>query len=378
MTCYHRENKQLMEEITLEQLTPETTKLNRQRKFIIQFVYWMIIILCAAAFAKYILPVLVPFIIAFIIAAILNKPVKYLSEKLHINRKVVAILCVIIFMSIAGGLITWLVTSILSSAGQIFSHLPGTFENLIIPLLQELFEKIENMFRNADPAFIQMLEANGSALLQGLSNGILKISNSIISSITVWISAVPTIFMKTVITVIVTFFIAVDYEKITGFIRKQIPEKQQGIVSQAKTFLFKTLPKFVVSYGFIFALTFVELWIGLALIGIPYAGLIALIISIFDILPVLGTGGILIPWSIIGFFIGNYRVAVGMALVYVVITVVRNIVEPKIIGKQMGLHPVLTLASMLIGLHLFGIIGLIGMPITLSFLKKIIFKEEIE
>ena len=362
----------------MEQLTPETTKLNRQRKFIIQFVYWMIIILCAAAFAKYILPVLIPFIIAFIIAAILNRPINYLSEKLHINRKVVAIVCVIIFMSIAGGLITWLVTSILSSAGQIFSHLPGTFENLIIPLLQELFEKIENMFRNADPAFIQMLEANGSALLQGLSNGILKISNSIISSITVWISAVPTIFMKTVITVIVTFFIAVDYEKITGFIRKQIPEKQQGIVSQAKTFLFKTLPKFVVSYGFIFALTFVELWIGLALIGIPYAGLIALIISIFDILPVLGTGGILIPWSIIGFFIGNYRVAVGMALVYVVITVVRNIVEPKIIGKQMGLHPVLTLASMLIGLHLFGIIGLIGMPITLSFLKKIIFKEEIE
>ena len=362
----------------MEQLTPENTKLERQRKFIIQFVYWMIIVLCVAAFAKYILPVLVPFVIAFVIAAILNRPINYVSEKIHIKRSIVSIFSVVVFMSIAGGLVMWAATAVLSSAGQIFSHLPSTFENLIIPLLQQLFEKIEMMFRNADEAFIQMLEANGSALLQGLSNGILKISNSIISSITGWISAVPTLFMKTVITVIVTFFITIDYEKITGFIKRQIPSKQQGLFVQIRLFLCKTLPKFIVSYGFIFTLTFVELWIGLALIGIPYAGIVALIIAVFDILPVLGTGGILIPWSIIGFFIGNYRIAIGMALVYVMITVVRNIVEPKIIGKQMGLHPVLTLASMLVGLHLFGLIGLIGMPITLSFLKKIMLKDQIQ
>lgn len=362
----------------LEQLNDVNERLNSQKKFIIRFIYWAIIVGCALLFAKYILPVLVPFIIAFIIAAVLNKPISYLSKKLSVHRSAVAILVVVLFFCIAGGLFIWGVTALLSSAGQVFSHLPNTFEEVISPLLQDLFLKIEAIFDNADPAFTEMLEANGMALLQGLSNGIFKISNSIISSITGWISAVPTLFMKTVITVIVTFFITIDYEKITEFVASRIPKKQQGVFHQLKIFLCKTLPKFVLSYGFIFLMTFVELWIGLALIGIPYAGVVALIIAVMDILPVLGTGAVIIPWSIIGFLIGNYKVGIGMAVLYVVITVVRNTVEPKIIGKQMGLHPVLTLASMLVGLHLFGIIGLFGMPIGLSFLKKLTMKEQTE
>lgn len=362
----------------MEELSPRNERLEKQKKFIIKFLYWSIIIVCVAAFAKYILPVLVPFIIAFVIAMILNRPVDWISEKLHINRKIIAILCVIAFMSVTGGILTWIFTSILSSAGQIFSYLPDTFQNIIIPLIQELFTKIELLFEKADPAFIQMLEANGSALIEGLSNAILKLSNSIISAITSWISMVPTLFMKTVITVIVTFFITIDYKQITGFLTRQIPNKEQELFEQLRQFLCKTLPKFILSYGFIFTMTFVELWIGLFILKIPYAGVVALIIAILDILPVLGTGGVLIPWSIIGFFMGNYMLGIGMAVLYIAITVIRNIVEPKIIGKQMGLHPVLTLASMLVGLHLFGVIGLFGMPIGLSFLKKILSKEEQE
>lgn len=103
--------------------------------------------------------------------------------------------------------------------------------------------------------------------------------------------------------------------------------------------------------------------------GIENALLIALIIALFDILPVLGTGGVMIPWMVIAFIQGNLQLGFGLLAVYGVVTVVRNIVEPKIVGGQLGLHPVVTLASMFVGASLLGAVGLFGFPIALSLLN---------
>ncbi len=112
-----------------------------------------------------------------------------------------------------------------------------------------------------------------------------------------------------------------------------------------------------------------ELALGLTIIGVPYSVLVALCIAIFDILPVLGTGGIMIPWAVITFVLGDYGMAIKLLMVYVIITVVRNILEPKIVGGQLGLHPIVTLASMFAGVQLLGVVGLFGFPILLSLLR---------
>jgi predicted PurR-regulated permease PerM len=106
-------------------------------------------------------------------------------------------------------------------------------------------------------------------------------------------------------------------------------------------------------------------------LNISNAILIAIITAVFDILPVLGTGGILIPWAIMTLFQGNYQTGIGLLLVYLFVTVVRNILEPKIVGGQLGIHPVVTLMSMFVGVNLLGVIGLFGFPITISLLKHL-------
>ena len=123
------------------------------------------------------------------------------------------------------------------------------------------------------------------------------------------------------------------------------------------------------SYALIMFITFVELSIGLSVIRVERAMLVALLIAIFDILPVLGTGGIMIPWAILTALGGNVPRALALLVVYVIITIIRNIIEPRIVGKQIGLHPVLTLMSMFVGTHLFGVVGLFGLPILLSLLR---------
>ena len=97
--------------------------------------------------------------------------------------------------------------------------------------------------------------------------------------------------------------------------------------------------------------------------------LVALLIAIFDILPVLGTGGIMIPWAVLSLLGGEITRGLSLLALYLIVTVIRNIIEPKIVGKQIGLHPVLTLMSMFVGTTLFGVVGLFGLPILLSLLR---------
>lgn len=137
---------------------------------------------------------------------------------------------------------------------------------------------------------------------------------------------------------------------------------------QIKQYVVGTLFVCIRSYALIMSITFVELSVGLTLIGIRKSVFIAFCIAVFDILPVLGTGGIMIPWALISAILGDYPGAAKLAVLYVFITIVRNIIEPKIVGGQIGLHPVVTLVSMFAGVQLFGVVGLFGFPIGLSLL----------
>ena len=117
-------------------------------------------------------------------------------------------------------------------------------------------------------------------------------------------------------------------------------------------------------------LTFTELSILFTVFGIEHAVLKASVIALLDILPILGTGGIMIPWGIISLVLGYTKLGIQLLIIYIIVTVVRNYMEPKIVGTQLGLHPIITLVSMFIGLRLFGFLGRFGLPVGISFLWK--------
>ena len=348
----------------------EILRIEKQKKFIIQFLYWGIIIGGCILLGKYLIPVLVPFIIAFIVAGVLNKPIQYISEKTRIKRKIVSVIVLLLFLFCSSIVVSYFCSLCFGMVERAVSFLPTLFESVIIPFTEQAFEKVEEIFHHADLSVLDVLQANASTVLGSMNHAVREFSNSILSSLANVISAVPTLFMQTIITIIAMFFITIDFNKIIGFIKRQIPETKKKIVSEAKSYFINTLPRVILSYGVVLGLTFLELWTGFLLLKIPYASLLALLIAILDILPILGTGTILIPWGILNLITGKYTLAAGIFILYVVITIIRNIVEPKLIGKQMELHPVLTLASMLTGLKFFGIWGLFGLPIVVSFLKK--------
>ena len=114
----------------------------------------------------------------------------------------------------------------------------------------------------------------------------------------------------------------------------------------------------------LFLITFVELFVGFLILQVDYAFVLAILIAFVDFLPVLGTGAILAPWGIIALLTKNYFLGIGIIVLFVVMTVIRQIIEPKIVGKSLGVHPILTLIAIYLGYKLFGIVGMIFLPIA--------------
>jgi sporulation integral membrane protein YtvI len=182
-------------------------------------------------------------------------------------------------------------------------------------------------------------------------------------------TTLPSKLVFLIITLISTFFITKDKYVIKEFIFRQLPETWGAKITTLKTDLFSALIGFLKAQLIILTITFVESFIGLSLIGVDYAFTLAIIIALVDILPVLGTGGIYVPWGIVNLALGNYGMAISLLVLYGVITVVRYMIEPKIVGKQLGIHPLATLISMFAGLKLIGVAGLILGPTTIVALK---------
>ena len=167
-----------------------------------------------------------------------------------------------------------------------------------------------------------------------------------------------------------SIFVVMDYERIASFAAANIPASAQKVLNNIRVYLTDTLFVVIRSYVLIMLLTFAELSILFSLFGIENAVLKAAVIALLDIMPILGTGGIMIPWAVISLVLGYTGLGIRLFLIYGIVTVVRNYVEPKIVGTQLGLHPIITLVSMFIGLRLFGFWGLFGLPVGISFLWK--------
>lgn len=255
-----------------------------------------------------------------------------------------------------------------SYVSDLVQRLPQIYLRYVSPVMTDLFDELEHALSQVDPSILETVDYLWDQLMQSLRSLVSGLSLSSMEVISDFASSLPMLFIRLVLMVISTFFIAMDYEALCAFCMRQLNEKAQNVVMQIKQYVVGTLFVCIRSYALIMSITFVELSVGLTLIGIRKSVFIAFCIAVFDILPVLGTGGIMIPWALISAILGDYPGAAKLAVLYVFITIVRNIIEPKIVGGQIGLHPVVTLVSMFAGVQLFGVVGLFGFPIGLSLL----------
>lgn len=344
----------------------------KKRDFLINLAYAFVIIFLVYFFLKYAINWIMPFVIAFIAAAILYPLIKLISKKLKLQkhqRPVAAVITALFFCTV-GVLTGFIISKIVVAVSGFIVSLPEYFTKTVLPNLETAYEKIRTLLAGLNIE----INTGSKTFFDSLTSSVSNLVSGIVPSLS-FITSIPGMIVSIVIMVISTFFIAMDFEKITSFCLAQLPRKAADFILELRDYTVKILFKYVRSYALILALTFGELLIGFAVMhfitGQNNIFLLALLIAIFDILPIVGTGTILIPWAAISLISGDYAKALCLIIIYAVITVIRQFIEPKIVGNQVGLHPIATLVAMIVGTKLFGGVGLFGLPITLAIIKDL-------
>lgn len=346
-------------------------KTEKRKSFLINFMYFAVIFALSFVILKYGMSLISPFVIAFLVAWMLRGPIEWISIKFSVNRKAAAVLLVILFYSTIGVLLSLAVVRGVYSGRIFIGNLPEIYTRYVEPVLTDIFNGFEQSVMRLDDSFLAAFKELEGQFVQSAGQMVSNLSMEAMGSISGAASSLPGLFIKLLLMIISTFFIAADYDMLTGFCLAQLNDRTRDVFFQIKEYVIGTLFVCIRSYAMIMSITFLELAVGLTIIGIENSIAVAFLISVFDILPVLGTGGIMIPWMLLTMLQGKYTLALGLLLVYLFVTVVRNIIEPKIVGSQIGLHPVLTLISMTVGVQLFGVLGLFGFPIGLSLLRHL-------
>ncbi len=363
------------------------TGTEKQRKFIINTVYFVILITLFYLFFKFAFGTIFPILCALLIAMLLQRPVNFICKKTPLKRGPVSAILVLLTF----GFVVSLLALLLIWAGSEFK---GFFQYLMIELedIPALVDKVEGYLANAvaflpdkiETAIVSFVNEKLDALVSPPEAPVEAAAStgfdfSMLSTplMGLWNTAkrIPTTLVSVVVSIVACCFMTADFDSVKkltlGFFREETRTK----IIRGKNLLFPALGKMAKAYGIIITITFCELSLGLFLLqlmGIYNSGyifVIAAITAVIDIVPVLGTGTVLIPWAVFSLISANYPMAIGLFVIYACITVIRQIIEPKLVADQLGLPAFLTIVSMFIGSQIFGVIGIFILPITIVMLK---------
>ncbi|MCI8505261.1 MAG: sporulation integral membrane protein YtvI [Lachnospiraceae bacterium] len=341
-------------------------KLEKRKAFIINFLYFIILVGVLYFVLKKLFPIFLPFVIGLLIAAFLNPLIRFLTVRTKVGRKVWSPMAVLLFYVLFGALIYFFGAKIVGFVQEIAGKLPAYYSSTIEPQINLLADKIAASFPENQNRVLEMA-GSVEGTVQDIIN---RASGTIISMGASYVVAFPGLLIQFIFMVISSFFFTADLEQVREFILRQVPEGKKNVVLEVVRSARVMVGKILKVYLFLMCVTFVELYIGFTILQIDLAFLYALLTAIVDILPVLGTGTVLIPWGIICCVLGNVGQGAGILILYLIITAVRQFLEPKIIGKQVGLHPIVTLICIFAGGQVMGIWGIFLFPVMATVLKK--------
>lgn len=352
-------------------------KTEQHRAFIINTVYWALILVIAYIAFNYVIVWIMPFLIGLLVALLFRPLIQLVSRKTKIKEKFWAFVFVILGYIILG-LLLWLGGyKLLTWLKNLSSNLPAYYNNNISPFLDNLNRAILDFANRLSPDIVGQVGETLRNMADTIQNSIVAFSADILSLLANASTRVPLFLISLIFTILSSLFISMDFDEIAGFVKRQLPDKQRDMLIDIKDYLKKTILSYARAYLILMCITFVELSVGLLALRVENAIPIALLIAIADALPVLGTGTVVLPWAVIALFQQKFYLAAGLLLLYLIVTVVRQFIEPKVVGDQLGLPPIVTIICIYLGFVWFGILGAIAFPITMNIIVALQRAEKI-
>ena len=343
-----------------------------KRVFVIVF-YALLCLFGAYLFFKYLFYPLLPFLTAFLIISATRPAVKYLSSRLGLPQKFTITLFTLILVSLLAVLIYFAASRLLYELVQ----LTGSFSSdSLSGFLSDLSERITEFLEglpggNISKELTESVAEKVRRLDKLAVSAAQKLMPTILEKLMRFLSFFPSAVIFVVLMFVAMFYIGCDYDSSIAFFSAQLSGKAKNTAREIKRQFLYTCSDLFKAYFLITLITFSELLTGFFILKVRYAVLLAVVTAIVDMLPVLGTGTVLVPWGLVCIIIGDSGRGIGLLALYGTITVIRQIIEPKIVGASIGLYPLITLVAMYCGLKIMGFSGLFVFPIITIVVKSL-------
>jgi sporulation integral membrane protein YtvI len=355
------------------------TEVETRKQFLVHTAYIAVIALSYYLFMRYAFWAVFPFLFSLFIAMVLQRPINFIVKNTKLKKNGASVFCVLGLLLVAMGIISLIGVKLVTEIRGLFASLAENFEDLptflaqaettILEFIRFLPDGLESSVGTSIRDLFEKLASNENTTFD------FSMLYAPISSVWSTAKAVPEFVVAIIVSVVACFFMAADYDTLTDFIKRQLPENKSKAVAATKKTTLTAVGKLVKAYATLMLLTFCEMIVGLNIMR--FAGLYideyllatAVIVAVVDIVPILGTGTILIPWAIYSLLSGSTGFGIGLIVLYVVIYVIRQALEPKLVAANLDLPSILTLMSMYVGVKLFGFIGLFILPFTIMLIK---------
>jgi len=306
-----------------------------------------------------------PFIIGFAIAFIMQPITGFFHKRLKMKKNIPSLLASVVVYLLIFALSALLFYNIILEAKQILVSLSKTNPELILRPVKNILNEVGVYLRNIDPSFSETTGHQLSQLLRNDLNVISRALNTFLSitlSIPMWITIIFIVMLS-------TYFFSRDMTKIKRNILSIFSDSGKEKFGRIWSNSVYILTKYIKAYSIIYALTFIETLIGFLILKVEYAVTLSIISAVADIIPVVGIAVVYIPVSLIYILMGDYFTGIGIIALFILISIIRQVAEPKIVSDSLGMHPVASLIVIFIGLKAFGFIGMIYLTFLIVFYK---------
>lgn len=315
-----------------------------------------------------------PFLIAILVASIIEPIVKFLMKRLKMKRKIACTISLLLVISILGTLITLGVTKLITECTDLIANSNEYFKEVYEDAINYLNEVQEG--RTFIPKeVVDVAKDSAGGIIDGLKGVAINTGKSIISTL----GSIPTMLTYVIITILAIIFTCYDRQYVLDKIKSQVPTKWFEKAKEIYKEMFSVSWNYIKAEAKISSVFFVIILI--ALLVFDFVGmdvnspiLMAVIIGFVDMLPLFGAGAVMIPWAIYLAFTGNLTLAIALMIVWGAWAVLKQFLEPKMVSKEIGMHPIFTLVGMYTGFRILGVLGLMIGPIIFLIIGNV-FRE---
>ena len=346
---------------------------------------WAAVSVCAAAAGaaiwlggRVIVTCLLPFVLAWGLSLFITPMAERISRRLHCSTKLCAILLLTVTLCLTVLLIGVSVNRLLAELQGLLNRLleQGSASEGILAGNMDyfggVFSKIGFFRKLSDEGYTAAFRERFNKMVgNALSEAIASASAELPRFAAKMIAAMPSVLLFIAVTVIAGFYFCVDRRGIENGLLALLPASVRAKTPAWRQRIKQISFRYLKAYLVLLLLTFAQLFLGLCILRVEYAFLLAALIALVDILPVFGVGTVLVPWAAVELLRRQFKLGIGLLILYGVVSLVHQITEPKLVGKSLGLHPLLTLAAGYVGFRLFSVGGMVLAPLAALLLKGI-------